>query len=88
MSPSWPTRLARVPARRIPRIARAALQVSTGCLFKYSSPQCVHAQPSAQAIPGAELRIIEGMGHDVVPQLYDVIVDAIVAAAMRARAIG
>lgn len=39
---------------------------------------------TAAAIPGAELRIVEGMGHDLPPQLYDVIVDAIVSAAGRA----
>jgi len=41
---------------------------------------------TAQAIPGAELRIIEGMGHDLPPALYDTIIDAIVTAASRARA--
>ena len=41
---------------------------------------------TAQAIPGAELRIIEGMGHDVPPGLYDTIAEAIVAAAARAKA--
>jgi pimeloyl-ACP methyl ester carboxylesterase len=41
---------------------------------------------TAKAIPGAELRMIEGMGHDLPPQLYDTIVDAIVAAASRAKA--
>jgi pimeloyl-ACP methyl ester carboxylesterase len=39
---------------------------------------------TAQAIPGAELRIIEGMGHDLPPGVYDIVVDAIVAAAARA----
>jgi pimeloyl-ACP methyl ester carboxylesterase len=41
---------------------------------------------TAKAIPGAELRIIEGMGHDLPPGLYDIIADAIVAAAIRAKA--
>ncbi|MDB5475151.1 MAG: hypothetical protein JWP49_662 [Phenylobacterium sp.] len=40
---------------------------------------------TAKAIPGAELRIIEGMGHDLPPGLYDTIIDAIVAAAARAK---
>ena len=40
---------------------------------------------TAQAIPGAELRIIPGMGHDLPPGLYDTIIDAIVAAASRAK---
>ncbi|MDB5442127.1 MAG: hypothetical protein JWP73_503 [Phenylobacterium sp.] len=43
-------------------------------------------EQTAQAIPGAELRIIAGMGHDLPPGLYDTIVEAIVAAAARARA--
>ena len=41
---------------------------------------------TAAAIPGAELRIDEGMGHDLPPSLYDLFVDAIVAAAERAKA--
>lgn len=39
----------------------------------------------AATIPGAELRIIPGMGHDLPPALYDVIADAISRAAERAR---
>jgi pimeloyl-ACP methyl ester carboxylesterase len=41
---------------------------------------------TAASIPGAELRIIPGMGHDLPPALYDTFVDAIVSAASRARA--
>jgi pimeloyl-ACP methyl ester carboxylesterase len=40
---------------------------------------------TADAIPGAELRIIPGMGHDLPPALYDTFVDAICAAAARAK---
>lgn len=40
---------------------------------------------TAAAIPGAELRLIPGMGHDLPEPLYDTIIDAIVAAAERAR---
>ncbi|WP_374574250.1 alpha/beta fold hydrolase [Phenylobacterium sp.] len=39
---------------------------------------------TAAAIPGAELRVIEGMGHDLPPALYDLVADAILAAAARA----
>ncbi|HVK82047.1 MAG TPA: alpha/beta hydrolase [Verrucomicrobiae bacterium] len=39
----------------------------------------------AANVPGAELRIIEGMGHDLPPSLYDSVVDAICRAAERAR---
>ena len=41
---------------------------------------------TAAAIPGAELRIVDGMGHDLPPSLYPLFVDAIVAAAERAKA--
>lgn len=40
----------------------------------------------AANIPGAELRIVPGMGHDIPAALYDTIVDAISRAAERARA--
>ncbi|MFN3521716.1 MAG: alpha/beta fold hydrolase [Phenylobacterium sp.] len=41
-------------------------------------------QATAAAIPGAELRVIEGMGHDLPPALYDIVADAILSAAARA----
>jgi pimeloyl-ACP methyl ester carboxylesterase len=46
----------------------------------------VGGEATAAAIPGAELRIIPGMGHDLPPGLYDTFVDAITAAAARAKA--
>ena len=46
----------------------------------------VGGEATAAAIPGAELRIIPGMGHDLPPGLYDTFVDAIVIAASRATA--
>lgn len=39
---------------------------------------------TAANIPGAELRVVEGMGHDIPLQLVDVFADAIVSAAERA----
>jgi pimeloyl-ACP methyl ester carboxylesterase len=39
----------------------------------------------AANVPGAELRIVEGMGHDLPPALYDAVADAISRAAERAR---
>ena len=39
---------------------------------------------TASAIPGAELLLIEGMGHDLSPELYDTFVDAIAGVAARA----
>ncbi|MGZ6017894.1 MAG: alpha/beta fold hydrolase [Phenylobacterium sp.] len=46
----------------------------------------IGGEATAAAITGAELRIIPGMGHDLPPGLYDVFVDAITAAASRAKA--
>jgi pimeloyl-ACP methyl ester carboxylesterase len=46
--------------------------------------QVIGGEATAAAIPGAELRIIPGMGHDLPPSLYDLFVDAITAAASRA----
>ncbi len=43
-------------------------------------------EATAAAIPGAELRVIPGMGHDLPPGLYDIFVDAITSAAARAKA--
>lgn len=48
--------------------------------------QPVGGERTAAAIPGAELRIIPGMGHDLPPSLYDTFADAICAAAARAKA--
>jgi len=45
----------------------------------------VGGQSTAAAIPGAELRVIPGMGHDLPPALFDIVADAILAAAARAR---
>jgi pimeloyl-ACP methyl ester carboxylesterase len=41
---------------------------------------------TAASIPGAELRIVPGMGHDLPVGVYDAVVDAIARAAERARA--
>jgi len=40
---------------------------------------------TAENIPGAELRVIPGMGHDMPPSLYDTFIEAICAAAQRTR---
>ena len=40
---------------------------------------------TAAAIPGAELLLIDGMGHDLPPQLFDTVVSAIRRTADRAR---
>ncbi|HWA62870.1 MAG TPA: alpha/beta hydrolase [Caulobacteraceae bacterium] len=41
---------------------------------------------TAANILGAELRVIEGMGHDLPPALYDAFIDAILRAVQRAHA--
>ncbi len=46
--------------------------------------QVVGGEATARAIPGAELRVIPGMGHNLPPSLYDTFIDAILAAAARA----
>jgi len=40
-------------------------------------------EATAKAIPGSELRVIPGMGHDMPPALYDIFLDAILAAATK-----
>jgi pimeloyl-ACP methyl ester carboxylesterase len=63
------------------------LDVPTVVLHGAEDPlvQPVGGIQTADAIPGAELRIIPGMGHDLPPGLYDTFVDAICAAAARAK---
>lgn len=62
------------------------LSVPTVVLHGAEDPlvQPIGGEQTAAAIPGAELRLIPGMGHDLPPALYDTIVDAICAAAERA----
>lgn len=43
-------------------------------------------QDTAANIPGAELRVIPGMGHDMPPQLYPTFIDAILRAVERSTA--
>jgi pimeloyl-ACP methyl ester carboxylesterase len=64
-----------------------ALKVPTVVLHGADDPLLmkVGGEATAAAIPGAELRIIPGMGHDLPPGLYDIFVDAIVTAASRAK---
>jgi pimeloyl-ACP methyl ester carboxylesterase len=67
--------------------ALRALKVPTVVLHGAQDPliQPIGGEATAAAIPGAELRIIPGMGHDLPPGLYDIFVDAICAAAARAK---
>lgn len=63
------------------------LKVPTVILHGADDPliQPVGGEATAAAIPGAELRMIPGMGHDLPPALYDTFVDAILSAVGRAR---
>lgn len=63
------------------------LKVPTVVLHGEDDPlvQPVGGIETAAAVPGAELRMIPGMGHDLPPGLYDTVIDAIVAAATRAK---
>jgi pimeloyl-ACP methyl ester carboxylesterase len=67
--------------------ALAGVKVPTVVLHGADDPLVpkLGGEITAAAIPGAELRIIPGMGHDLPPGLYDIFVDAITAAASRAR---
>ncbi len=40
---------------------------------------------TAASIPGADLRIIQGMGHDIPPALYDTVIDGIMSAVARSK---
>ena len=62
------------------------LKVPTVVLHGADDPlvQLKGGQATATAIPGAELRVIPGMGHDMPPALYDTFEDAILAAVARA----
>ena len=64
------------------------LSVPTVVLHGADDPlvQPVGGIATAEAIPGAELRMIPGMGHDLPPGLHDIFLDAILAAARRAKA--
>jgi pimeloyl-ACP methyl ester carboxylesterase len=69
------------------RTARlAALKIPAVVLHGADDPLVPLAggEATARAIPGAELRVIQGMGHDLPPGLYDVVADAILAAVARA----
>jgi pimeloyl-ACP methyl ester carboxylesterase len=53
-----------------------------------SADKMVHVsggRATAAAIPGAELVVVDGMGHDLPPELYDTYVDVIRRTADRAR---
>lgn len=70
---------------RIPELRK--LNVPTVVLHGENDPlvEPVGGRTTAEAIPGAELRMIPGMGHDLPPGLHEIFLDAICAAASRAK---
>ena len=70
------------------RAALAALTVPTLVIHGADDPlvRVEGGRDTAATIPDAELHVIEGMGHDVPPGLYDVFVDAIAAHTSKAEA--
>jgi pimeloyl-ACP methyl ester carboxylesterase len=70
------------------RAALSALTVPTLVIHGADDPlvRVEGGRDTAATIPGAELRVIEGLGHDVPPGLYDVFVDAIAAHTSKAEA--
>lgn len=65
--------------------ALKALTVPTVVLHGADDPLVppIGGKATAAAIPGADLRMIPGMGHDLPPGLYDIFLDAILSAASR-----
>lgn len=65
-----------------------ALAIPTVVLHGADDPlvQPIGGETTAAAVPGAELRMIPGMGHDMPPGLYDIFLGAICSALGRASA--
>jgi len=76
----------RADGNRTERLSK--LRVPTVVLHGADDPlvRPIGGEATAKAIPGAELRMIPGMGHDLPPALHDIFIDAILAAAARAKA--
>lgn len=72
-----------VSGDRRPRLA--TIKVPTLVIHGMDDPLFVPAcgEDTAYVIPGAELMLVDGMGHDLPHQLYKVIVDGIVLTARR-----
>jgi len=71
-----------------PSRSRALRQLRVPTLVVHgTADKMVHVsggRATAAAVPGAELLLIDGMGHDLPPELYETIVDAIARTAARA----
>jgi pimeloyl-ACP methyl ester carboxylesterase len=75
-----PNRAARLRALTVPTLVVHGL-----------ADKMVHVsggRATAAAIPGAELLLIDGMGHDIPPDLYETFADGIRRTANRARRVG
>ncbi|WP_328278833.1 alpha/beta hydrolase [Paenibacillus chibensis] len=72
-----------VSGDRRPRLA--TIKVPTLVIHGEDDPMFVPAcgEDTASSIPGAELMLVDGMGHDLPPQLYEVIADGIERTARR-----
>ncbi|WP_340023498.1 alpha/beta hydrolase [Paenibacillus sp. FSL K6-1096] len=72
-----------VSGDRRPRLA--AIQAPALVIHGMDDPLFVPAcgEDTASSIPGAELMLVEGMGHDLPPQLYQQTIDAIARTARR-----
>lgn len=73
-----------VSGDRRPRLA--TIQVPSLVIHGMDDPLFVPAcgEDTAASIPDAELLLIDGMGHDLPPELYTVVVDGIERTARRA----
>jgi pimeloyl-ACP methyl ester carboxylesterase len=81
--------IAAVTANGDRRAKLAKIKAPTVVLHGDSDPlvRVEGGRDTAASIPGAELRIIPGMGHDIPPALYDTIVEAICRATERRRVV-
>ncbi|EAU69254.1 10-carbomethoxy-13-deoxycarminomycin esterase [Stigmatella aurantiaca DW4/3-1] len=59
----------------------ALRHVTAPCLFIQGSEDPIfvpaHAEAAAQAVPGAKLRIVDGMGHALSPAFFELLADAL-----------
>ena len=71
---------------RVPALTE--IKIPTVVLHGADDPlvQPIGGEATAAAIPGADLRMIPGMGHDLSPGLHQIFLDAICAAIARASA--
>jgi pimeloyl-ACP methyl ester carboxylesterase len=87
----YPVGVARQSAATVPNSDRREKlhQITTPTMIVHGEADPIfgveHAKDQAANIPGAQLRIIPGMGHDLPPAVVPTVVDAIVALASQAH---